>query len=167
MYSSVLFMYSILPVVAVFHCFVASFWSLLFGTVFSFEIAIFSYTVPKEIPFMRYNTKCSGENVILGGIVHLVSCFPLNFMLYRGNLDYLSDSVVFSSKRFFVQNSLGICVFAQYAPCNCCFVRYSHFSCPIKLLSSCTVCTGFSLKLQFFYSRLLVLVVAVFVQYVH
>ena len=161
-------MYSILPVVAVFHCFVASFWSLLFGTVFSFEIAIFSYTVPKEIPFMRYNTKCSGENVILGGIVHLISFFPLNFMLYRGNLDYLSDSVVFSSKRFFVQNSLRIFVFVHsMLHVIAVFVRYSHCSCPIKLLSSCTVCTGCFLKLQFFYSRLLVLVVAVFVQYVH
>ena len=51
------------------------------------------YTVPKEIHFSRYNMKCSGDNVILRGIVHVVSCFPLHFMLYRGNLDYFSDSV--------------------------------------------------------------------------
>ena len=53
----------------------------------------FRCTVPKEIYFPRYNMKCSGENVILRGIVHVVSCFPLHFMLYHGNLDYFSDSV--------------------------------------------------------------------------
>ena len=37
--------------------------------------------------------KCSGENVILGGLFHVVSCFSLHFILYRGNLDYFSDSV--------------------------------------------------------------------------
>ena len=52
------------------------------------------YTVPKEIHFPRFNMKCSGDNLILRGIVHVVSCFPLHFMLYRGNLDYFSDSVV-------------------------------------------------------------------------
>ena len=31
--------------------------------------------------------------MILRGIFHVVSCFPLHFMLYRGNLGYLSDSV--------------------------------------------------------------------------
>ena len=51
------------------------------------------YTVPKEIDFPRYNIKCSGENVILRGIFHVVSCVPLQFMLYRGNLDFFSDSV--------------------------------------------------------------------------
>ena len=39
------------------------------------------HTVPKVINFSRYNMKCSGENVILRGIVHVVSCFPLHFML--------------------------------------------------------------------------------------
>ena len=39
--------------------------------------------------------KCSGENVILRGIVHVVSGFPLHFMFYRGNLDYFSNRVVF------------------------------------------------------------------------
>ena len=37
--------------------------------------------------------KCSGENVILGGIVHVVSGFPLHFMLYRGNFDCFSNRV--------------------------------------------------------------------------
>ena len=37
--------------------------------------------------------KCSGENVILRGIVHVVSGFPLHFMLYRGNLDCFSNRV--------------------------------------------------------------------------
>ena len=51
-------------------------------------------TVPKEIHFPRYNMKCSRENVIQRGIFHVVSCFPLYLMLYCGNLDYFSDSVV-------------------------------------------------------------------------
>ena len=46
------------------------------------------YTVPKVIVCPRYNMKCSEENVILSGIFHVVSCFPLHLMLYRGNLDY-------------------------------------------------------------------------------
>ena len=50
-------------------------------------------TVPKVIDFLPYNMKCSGENVILCGIFHVVSCFPLHFMLYRENLDYFSDRV--------------------------------------------------------------------------
>ena len=53
-----------------------------------------AYTVPKEIDFPRYNMKCSRENVILRKIFHVVSCFPLQFMLYRGNFDYFSDSAV-------------------------------------------------------------------------
>ena len=51
------------------------------------------YTVPKEIGFPRYNMKCSRENVILRGKFHVVSCFPLHFILYRRNLDYILDSV--------------------------------------------------------------------------
>ena len=51
------------------------------------------YTVPKEINCPRYNMKGSGENLILRGIFHVVSCFPIHLMLYRGNLDYYSDSV--------------------------------------------------------------------------
>ena len=51
------------------------------------------YTVPMEINFPPYNRKCSGENVILRGIFHEVSCFPLHFMLYHGNFDYFWDRV--------------------------------------------------------------------------
>ena len=36
------------------------------------------YTVPKVIDFPRYNMKCSEENVILRGIFHVVSGFPLH-----------------------------------------------------------------------------------------
>ena len=56
-------------------------------------------TVPKEIYFPWYNMKRSRENLTvslhdgLRGIVHMVSCFPLHFMLCRGNLDYFSGSV--------------------------------------------------------------------------
>ena len=53
----------------------------------------YDYTVPKEIDFPRYTMKCSGENVILRGIFHVVSCFPLHFMLYCGNLDCFSNRV--------------------------------------------------------------------------
>ena len=35
------------------------------------------YTVRKVINFPRYNMKCSGENVILHGIVHVVSGFTV------------------------------------------------------------------------------------------
>ena len=54
------------------------------------------YTVPKENDFLRYIMKSSGENVKLCGIFHVVSCFPLHFKLYRGNLDYFLDSVQYS-----------------------------------------------------------------------
>ena len=39
------------------------------------------------IDFPRYIMKCSGENLILRGIVHVVSGFPLHFMFYRRNLN--------------------------------------------------------------------------------
>ena len=52
-----------------------------------------TYTVPKEIDFPRYNMKCSGENVILRGIFRVLSCFPLHFLLYRGNFDCFSNRV--------------------------------------------------------------------------
>ena len=55
-------------------------------------------TVPQEIDFPQYNMKCSGGNVILRGIFHVVLCFPLNFMLYRGNLYYFSNSPFCSDK---------------------------------------------------------------------
>ena len=51
------------------------------------------YTVPKVIDFPQYNMKCSGENVILRGIVHVVSGSPLHFMFYRRNLDCFSNRV--------------------------------------------------------------------------
>ena len=41
--------------------------------------------------------KCSGENVILRGIFHVVSRFPPHFMLYRGNFDYFSNSGVIAN----------------------------------------------------------------------
>ena len=49
--------------------------------------------MPKKIDCPRYNMKCSVENIIQRGIFPVVSCFPLHFMLYRGNLVYFSDSV--------------------------------------------------------------------------
>ena len=51
------------------------------------------YTVPKVIDFPRYNTKCGGENEILGRIFCEVFVFYLHFVLYLGNLDYFLDSV--------------------------------------------------------------------------
>ena len=50
-------------------------------------------TVPKVNDFPLYNMKCSGENMLLRGIIHEVSGFQIHFMLYRGNLDYISNSV--------------------------------------------------------------------------
>ena len=58
-----------------------------------FSYCCCKYTVPKEIDFPRYNMKCSWENVILRGIFHVVSSFPLHFILYRGNFDSFLDSV--------------------------------------------------------------------------
>ena len=58
-----------------------------------YEKANLTYPVLKVINFPRYNMKCSGRNVILRGIFHVVSRFPLHFMLYRGNLDYFSYPV--------------------------------------------------------------------------
>ena len=55
-------------------------------------------TKEKEILYVvhypRYNMKCSGENVILRGIFHVVRVydFPQHFMLNRGNLDCFSNS---------------------------------------------------------------------------
>ena len=53
-------------------------------------------TVPKVIHFSRYNMKCSGETRYYKEYFMQYSylyCFPLHFMLYRGNLDYFLDSV--------------------------------------------------------------------------
>ena len=41
----------------------------------------------------RYNMKCSGGNVILRGIFHVVSGFTLHYMLNRGNLDCFFNSI--------------------------------------------------------------------------
>ena len=51
------------------------------------------YTVSKVNDFPRYDMKSSGDNVILRGIVHVESRFPLHFMLYRENWDCFSNSV--------------------------------------------------------------------------
>ena len=60
-----------------------------------------TYTVPKVIDFPRYNMKWMGGNEILRGIVHVVPRFPLHFMLYRGNFDFLSTAYVkYSGTRF-------------------------------------------------------------------
>ena len=37
--------------------------------------------------------KCSGGNVILRGIFHVVSGFTLHYMLNRGNLDCFFNSI--------------------------------------------------------------------------
>ena len=54
-------------------------------------VLYYAHTVPKVIDFPRYNMKSSRDNVILRGIVHVVSGFPLHFMFYRGNLDCFSN----------------------------------------------------------------------------
>ena len=54
----------------------------------------FTYSVLNEIDFPRHDITCSRENLILRGKFQVVSCFPLHFMLYRGNLDYFLDSVL-------------------------------------------------------------------------
>ena len=57
-------------------------------------IAVYTdVTVPKVNDFPPYNMKCSGGNLILRGIFHVVKHFPLHFMLYRRNLDYFSNRV--------------------------------------------------------------------------
>ena len=49
---------------------------------------------PKGIhTFRDISWNVIGENVILRGIFHVVSCFPLHFMLYCGNLDCFSNSI--------------------------------------------------------------------------
>ena len=44
-------------------------WSIKYKCFFT----VYSYTVPKEIDFPRFNMKCRGENVILRGIFHVAS----------------------------------------------------------------------------------------------
>ena len=67
-------------------------------------LIVLDYTVPKVIDFPRYNMKCSWGNVILRGIVHVVSGFPLHFMFYRGNLDYFSNRVVRCNKMLLIND---------------------------------------------------------------
>ena len=54
------------------------------------------HTVPKEIHFSRYHMKCSGENVILRGIVHVVwvcfSVYTTNLQQNVGARLYSEDS---------------------------------------------------------------------------
>ena len=57
---------------------------LLFSCVFELfqvtvQICLLPCTVPTKIDFPRYNTKFSGENEILRGIVHVVSSFSSTF----------------------------------------------------------------------------------------
>ena len=53
----------------------------------------------RQVDFPRYNMTCSRGNVILRGIFHVVSGFPLHFMLYRGNLDNFTNSVAVKVKQ--------------------------------------------------------------------
>ena len=62
-------------------------------------------TVSKVINFPRYNIICSGGNVIICGIFYVVSCFPLHFMLYRGNLDCFSNSAACCLRSFTINPS--------------------------------------------------------------
>ena len=41
--------------------------------------------------------------MILRGIVHVISCFPLHFILYRGNLDCFSNSALCTYKYWFIR----------------------------------------------------------------
>ena len=61
--------------------------------------------------------KCSGENLILRGIFHVVSRFPLLFMLYRGNLDCFSNRVskifvIYSNPKIELADPAGECMAA-------------------------------------------------------
>ena len=59
--------------------------------VFLTSCLYYTLTVPKEIDFPRYNMKCSR---ILLGKFHVVSGFPLHFMLYPGHLDRFFNSAL-------------------------------------------------------------------------
>ena len=69
----------------------------------------------KVIDFPRFNMKCSGEIVILRGIVHVVSRFPVHFILYRGNLDCFSNSV---ARIWAGQKSEGSLNHGKYGSCQ-------------------------------------------------
>ena len=53
----------------------------------------YRYAVPKVIDFPRYNKKCSRENEILRGILH-VSRFLYTFCVISRKIDYILDIVV-------------------------------------------------------------------------
>ena len=77
------------------------FLSFSFYFFFTFALRLWSTLLLKDrktfgIDFPRYNMKCSGENLILRGIFHVVSRLVflyVHFMLHRGNLDCFSNSV--------------------------------------------------------------------------
>ena len=96
-----------------------------------------THIVPNEINFPRYNMKCSGENVIQRGIFHVVSCFPLHFMLYHGHFNYFSDSVGFVTFGVLALLGLSLIGFVTYWVCHLlglshywvsCFLGLSHYS---------------------------------------
>ena len=62
--------------------------------------------------------KCSGENVIQRGIFHVVSCFPLHFMLYHGHFNYFSDSVGFVTFGVLALLGLSLIGFVTYWVCH-------------------------------------------------
>ena len=88
----------------------------------SFYTQVHMYTVSKVNDFPRYNMKCSGENLILRGIFHVVSRFPLLFMLYRGN----SES--FSNRVYNKQMHQPICQLRAWCP----FVKSYIYVCRYK-----------------------------------
>ena len=55
--------------------------------------------------------------MILRGIFHIVSRFPLHFMLYRVNLDYFLDRIKFDSVPSY-STTLGI-VYTMYCTMYC------------------------------------------------
>ena len=79
----------------------------------------------------------SGENVILCELFHVVLCFPLHFMLYRGHLECISNSDSCHKERFRLYSTawcghrLSCCfLFCQkWKPNNMCFlqkIRVNH-----------------------------------------
>ena len=77
-----------------------------------------SSTVPKVIDFPRYNMKWSGENVILRGIFHVVSRFPLIVFCSKSNISHARIAL------FRTDLLDHITFFSQYCywTCNRCFL---------------------------------------------
>ena len=93
-------------------------------------------TVPKEIDFPCYTMKCSGENVILRVIFHVVSCFPLHFMLHRGHLDYFLDSECPPKyNETVLLNPYIVCLWKKY---TFLFIYLFYNPSPLILYSSCS-----------------------------